>query len=215
MARIERGTKEREVITRINGKEGVELAIFKEGDANTVQVARCGKEQAGSNSEEPSLGSSGKNRISAMDIMFDQSKFIQDSINEVRDNAIIGGLLAIFILFFFLKEFRSTVIIGLSIPISIIATFFVMYQLGIKLNIMSLGGLALGVGMLVDDAIVVLESIVRHYKEGKPLAKLRMMEQRKSASQLPQVLLPQLLYSFRFLLLKELRVRCSGIWRSQ
>ena len=170
VARVERGTKEREVITRINGKEGVELAIFKEGDANTVQVARAAKQRLES-IQKSSLGSSIKNQISAMDIMFDQSKFIQDSINEVRDNAIIGGLLAIFILFFFLKEFRSTVIIGLSIPISIITTFFVMYQLGLKLNIMSLGGLALGVGMLVDDAIVVLESIVRHYKAGAPLAK--------------------------------------------
>jgi HAE1 family hydrophobic/amphiphilic exporter-1 len=168
VARVERGTKEREVVTRINGKEGVELAIFKEGDANTVQVAKAAKEKLKS-IEKTSLGSSSKTNI-GMVIMFDQSKFIQDSINEVRDNAIIGGLLAIFILFFFLKEFRSTVIIGLSIPISIITTFFVMYQLGIKLNIMSLGGLALGVGMLVDDAIVVLESIVRHYKAGKPLA---------------------------------------------
>jgi HAE1 family hydrophobic/amphiphilic exporter-1 len=169
VARVERGTKEREVITRINGKEGVELAIFKEGDANTVQVARAAKQRL-EGIQKSTLGSSAKTNI-GMDIMFDQSKFIQDSINEVRDNAIIGGLLAILILFFFLKEFRSTVIIGLSIPISIITTFFVMYQLGIKLNIMSLGGLALGVGMLVDDAIVVLESIVRHYKAGKPLAK--------------------------------------------
>jgi HAE1 family hydrophobic/amphiphilic exporter-1 len=169
VARVERGTKEREVITRINGKEGVELAIFKEGDANTVQVARAAKQRL-EGIKKSAAGSSAKTAI-GMDIMFDQSKFIQDSIDEVRDNAIIGGLLAIFILFFFLKEFRSTVIIGLSIPISIITTFFVMYQLGIKLNIMSLGGLALGVGMLVDDAIVVLESIVRHYKAGKPLAK--------------------------------------------
>lgn len=169
VARVERGTKDREVITRINGKEGVELAIFKEGDANTVQVAKAAKQKLEA-IKKGALGSSAKTGIE-MNIMFDQSKFIQDSINEVRDNAIIGGFLAIFILFFFLKEFRSTVIIGLSIPISIITTFFVMYQLNIKLNIMSLGGLALGVGMLVDDAIVVLESIVRHYKDGKPLAK--------------------------------------------
>ncbi|MEW6367047.1 MAG: efflux RND transporter permease subunit [Acidobacteriota bacterium] len=166
VASIERGTKEREVVTRINGQEGVELAIFKEGDANTVQVARAAKERL--NAIEKSTESS-QNKIN-MDVMFDQSKFIEQAIGEVRSNAILGGFIAVFILFFFLKEFRSTVIIGFSIPLSIIATFFVMYQLGIKLNIMSLGGLALGVGMLVDDAIVVLESVVRHYKMGKPLA---------------------------------------------
>ncbi len=166
VARIERGTKDREVITRINGQEGVELAIFKEGDANTVQVADAAKARL--KTIEKSAESS-QNKMK-MDVLFDQSKFIEQAIGEVRSNAIIGGFIAVFILFFFLKEFRSTIIIGFSIPLSIIATFFVMYQLGIKLNIMSLGGLALGVGMLVDDAIVVLESIVRHYKMGKLLA---------------------------------------------
>lgn len=166
VARVERGTKERTVITRINGKEGVELAIFKEGDANTVQVAAAAKARL--TAIEKGTASS-QNKIK-MDVLFDQSKFIEQAIGEVRNNAIIGGCIAVFILFFFLKDFRSTIIIGFSIPLSIIATFFVMYQLGIKLNIMSLGGLALGVGMLVDDAIVVLESVVRHYKMGKPLA---------------------------------------------
>lgn len=167
VARVERGTKERAVITRINGKEGVELAIFKEGDANTVQVARAAKTRL----EAIEKGTASSQNKIKMDVLFDQSKFIEQAIGEVRSNAIIGGCIAVFILFFFLKDFRSTIIIGFSIPLSIIATFFVMYQLGIKLNIMSLGGLALGVGMLVDDAIVVLESVVRHYKMGKPLAK--------------------------------------------
>src|SRR5688572_2033000 len=182
VARIERGTKEREIITHINGQEGVEMAIFKEGDANTVQVARVAKDrlkllQEGANKEGNGNGNGNSQENSAlaksgiqMEIMFDQSKFIQDAINDVRSNAIVGGLIAIFVLFLFLKEFRATSIIALTIPISIIGTFFVMYQLNIKLNIMSLGGLALGVGMLVDNAVVVLESIVRHYKEGKSLA---------------------------------------------
>lgn len=165
VARIERGTKERSVITRINGKEGVELAIFKEGDANTVQVARAAKTRL----EAIEKGTETSNNKIKMNVMFDQSKFIEQAIGEVRNNAVIGGIIAVFILFFFLKEFRSTIIIGFSIPLSIIATFFAMYQLGIKLNIMSLGGLALGVGMLVDDAIVVLESVTRHYKMGKSL----------------------------------------------
>ena len=101
----------------------------------------------------------------------DQSRFIQASIQEVLNNAMLGGLFAILMLLFFLKDFRSTLIIGVSIPISIVATFFLMYQTGTTLNIMSLGGLALGVGMLVDNAIVVLESIYRRREEGdSPLA---------------------------------------------
>ncbi len=178
VARIDRGTRDREIITRINGAEGVELAIFKEGDANTVQVAGVAKDrlkliQEGTSSKN----GNGKEKSIVekagiqMEVMFDQSKFIQEAIDDVRSNAIVGGLIAVFVLFLFLKEFRSTAIIALSIPISIVGTFFVMYQLNIKLNIMSLGGLALGVGMLVDNAVVVLESIVRHYKEGKSLAK--------------------------------------------
>jgi hydrophobic/amphiphilic exporter-1 (mainly G- bacteria), HAE1 family len=180
VARIERGTKEREIITRINGQEGVELAIFKEGDANTVQVARVAKDrlkvlQEGVGSGKTNGNSAKENTALAksgiqMEVMFDQSKFIQDAIDDVKSNAIFGGLISVFVLFLFLKEFRSTSIIALSIPISIVGTFFVMYQLNIKLNIMSLGGLALGVGMLVDNAVVVLESIVRHFKEGKSLA---------------------------------------------
>jgi hydrophobic/amphiphilic exporter-1 (mainly G- bacteria), HAE1 family len=181
VARIDRGTKEREIITRINGQEGVEMAIFKEGDANTVQVARVAKDrlkaiQEGVGSKNGNGNGNAKESSALvksgiqMEIMFDQSKFIQDAIDDVRSNAIFGGLIAVFVLFLFLKEFRSTSIIALSIPISVIGTFFVMYQLNIKLNIMSLGGLALGVGMLVDNAVVVLESIVRHYKEGKTLA---------------------------------------------
>jgi HAE1 family hydrophobic/amphiphilic exporter-1 len=177
VARVERGTKDREIITRINGQEGVELAIFKEGDANIVQVARIAKDRLKAIQEGAITKNADVKKATAlmksginMEIMFDQSKFIQDAIDDVKNNALIGGLISILILFFFLKEFRSTAIIGLSIPISVIATFFVMYQLKIKLNIMSLGGLALGVGMLVDDAVVVLESIARHHREGKTLA---------------------------------------------
>ncbi|HJZ13766.1 MAG TPA: efflux RND transporter permease subunit, partial [Acidobacteriota bacterium] len=148
VAVIERGTKEREIVTRIDGREGVELAIFKEGDANTVQVARIAKArldmiQKGSapagngngKGKEADKGALAKAGIQ-MEVMFDQSRFIQKSIDDVTSNAVYGGLIAIFILFLFLKQFRSTAIIGLSIPISIVGTFFVMYQLNIKLNIM-------------------------------------------------------------------------------
>ena len=103
------------------------------------------------------------------DILSDQSIFIKKSISEVRNTAIIGGLLAIIVLFFFLRNTVSTLIVGVAIPISIIATFAPMHIFHVSLNIMSLGGLALGVGMLVDNSIVVLESIFRCREEGDKL----------------------------------------------
>ena len=160
VATIQRGYKERDVIARVQGAEAVEMALFKEGDANTVQVAR-----------------SVKNRLQQLDqtlpegvstrVLFDQSVFIEQSLSEVKSSAMIGGVLAVIVLFLFLRHRKSTGIVAGVIPVSILATFFVMQQFGVSLNIMSLGGLALGVGMLVDNAIVVLESIDRHRGLGK------------------------------------------------
>ncbi|MEW5806423.1 MAG: efflux RND transporter permease subunit [Acidobacteriota bacterium] len=161
IAMVERGHKEREVITHFGGKEAVELALYKEGDANTVQVVR--RVEAALTNLKKTLPEG-----VSLSTVFDQSFFIRQSINEIIGNAILGGLIAIFIIFLFLKDLKSTSIIGVSIPISIIATFFIMYQMGVTMNIMSLGGLALGVGMLVDNSIVVLESIFRHRNLGKP-----------------------------------------------
>ncbi|HEX5133331.1 MAG TPA: efflux RND transporter permease subunit [Candidatus Krumholzibacteria bacterium] len=164
VARVSLGAKEREEITRFNGKECVEIAAFKEGDANTVTVARL----LGQRLEE------WRGKLPEgyeLSVMFDQSHFIEQSIREVRSSAIIGGILAIVVLFLFLREIRSTLIIALSIPLSVIATFMLMYRLNISLNVMSLGGLTLGVGMLVDNSIVVLESIFRKKKAGLPLAR--------------------------------------------
>lgn len=159
LATVTRGYREREVITRINGKEAVEIAIHKEGDANTVEVADRIRSRVGILQE--SLPENVR-----MDVLFDQSRFIKTSINEVLSNAILGALLAIIVLYLFLRDIRSTLIIGLSIPISIMVTFVIMRQLGVSLNLMSLGGLALGVGMLVDNSIVVLESISRYKEKG-------------------------------------------------
>ncbi|MEZ4652669.1 MAG: efflux RND transporter permease subunit [Candidatus Eisenbacteria bacterium] len=159
VATIRRGHKEREVLSKVRGDDAVELSVFKEGDANTVQVARAVKRRLGHLREELPQGVE-------LQVLADQSTFIEQSINEVRNNALVGGLLAVFVLFLFLKQSRPTFIIGLTIPISIMATFFVMQQLHVSLNIMSLGGLALGVGMLVDNAIVVLEAIQRHRSAG-------------------------------------------------
>jgi HAE1 family hydrophobic/amphiphilic exporter-1 len=162
VGRVFRGHRDRDLVTRINGREGVEVAIFKEGDANTVQVSDALQERLDAFLEE-------NERLlhdSGMEIVFDQATFIQQAVDEVLNTAMIGGALAVLILFLFLRDFKSTFIIGLSIPLSVIATFFLMFASDISLNIMSLGGLALGIGMLVDNSIVVLESVQRHRDQG-------------------------------------------------
>ena len=165
VATVHRGHKERTTITHVNGRESVEIAIYKEGDENIVEIARNVKRHLGYLEERLPQGLE-------MEILFDQSVFIAQAVREVRNNAFVGGFLAIIVLFVFLRDFRSTLIIGMSIPISIIATFILMYSQGVTLNVMSLGGLALGVGMLVDNSIVVLESIhrqrERRKKDGAP-----------------------------------------------
>ena len=99
-------------------------------------------------------------------VLFDQSRFIEQALVEVRFTAVVGGVLAILVLFVFLRDTRSTVIIATAIPLSVLFAFMAMYRLDVSLNIMSLGGLTLGIGMLVDNAIVVLESIHRKRQEG-------------------------------------------------
>ena len=160
LAEITQGYKEREAITRLNGQEAVDIAIYKEGDANTVNVAKNVKAQMDNLSERLPEGM-------AMTKVFDQSTFISSAVSEVVDAGIIGGILAIIILYLFLRNLWATVIISLSIPVSVIATFNLMYGNDITLNIMSLGGIALGIGLLVDNSIVVLENIARHREMGK------------------------------------------------
>ncbi len=159
VAEVHRGHRQREVITRHNGRETVELAVYKEGDANTVSVARAVRRRLERIRQELPAGIQ---IVSGAD----QSRFIQGSIREVVFTAVLGGLIAVVVLLFFLKELKSTLIIAVSIPISVVATFFLMYRTGTTLNIMSLGGLALGVGMLVDNAIVVLEAIFKKRQAG-------------------------------------------------
>ena len=160
VAVVNRGHKQREVVTRFGGKEAVELALYKEGDANTVGVARSVRERLERVKKELPEG---------LTIVTgsDQSRFIEASIKDVINACAQGGLIAILVLLLFLKDLRSTLIIAITIPISIVATFFLMYQFGTSLNVMSLGGLALGVGMLVDGAIVVLESIHKRREKGE------------------------------------------------
>ena len=162
VASIERGHKEREVISRINGRESVEIAIYKEGGTNTVTVARGVMDRL--DFVEERLSQIGA-RLE-MSLITDQSRFIQQSVSEVLQTAMIGGGLAILVLMLFLRNIRPTLIIGISIPISVITTFLFMYLSGVSLNIMSLGGITLGIGLLVDNSIVVLESIQRKREEG-------------------------------------------------
>lgn len=224
IATVTRFHEDRQVITRVNGHESVEIEIYKEADANVLVVAAAVKDAIfgtpeqqqyvaeqknpppaqkgrGSKGGSPSATSKKKQspsdlamaqmqaqRNSAQELMnhrrmtdflahqlppgaslqllSDQSIFIRNSIDEVRDNAIFGGLIAIAVLYLFLRNVTQTLIVSLCIPISILATFAPMYMAGVSLNIISLGGLALGVGNLVDNAIVVLESIFRCREEG-------------------------------------------------
>jgi len=166
IAEVFRGHKERKVISRINGRECIEAAIYRAADANTVSV---------SNAVTDKLKAVQENILKPrnMDylVITNQAKFIKNTIQEVKQTAIIGGILAILVLLYFLKNLRSTFIIGTAIPISVIITFFLMYSSNISLNIISLGGLALGIGMLVDNSIVVLESIQRYREKGVDLYK--------------------------------------------
>ena len=160
VATVTRGHKEREAITRVNGRESVELAVYKEGDANTVQVAKRIEQRLSR------IRESLPEDLELIKI-YDQSKFISAAIQQVTSAAFIGGLLAIMVLYGFLRDARATTIIAISIPVSVIGTFLLMYTNDVSLNIMSLGGIALAVGMLVDNAIVVLENIVRKREQGE------------------------------------------------
>ncbi|MBI2818662.1 MAG: efflux RND transporter permease subunit [Acidobacteria bacterium] len=159
VATIEDGAEEVEQIVRINGQPGVRMNIQKQSGSNTVAVARGIREEvARINEEFPQIN---------VLVLNDTSRFIEQSIGTVEEHALIGGALAILILLLFLRNIRSTLIVSLSIPISLIATFALLYFSGFTLNTITLGGLALGVGRLVDDAIVVLENTFRHREAGK------------------------------------------------
>lgn len=160
IANVKWSYKDRESVTRLNGDEAVEIAIYKEGDANSVKVSE--KISKTINRLKDKL----PNNV-GIEIFYDQSIFIKNAIDEVISAGIIGGILAVIILFLFLKNFWATVIISLSIPVSVIAAFNLMYSNDVSLNIMSLGGLTLGIGMLLDNSIVVLENITRHREAGK------------------------------------------------
>lgn len=149
---------ERETIVRLNGVECLGLAIYKEADASTVSVVRTVLEDI----EQLALDLPNVQ----FTVVENQARFIESAINEVQQAALVGAALAVGVLLLFLRSFIVTMVIGLAIPISILATFTLMYFQDLTLNIMTLGGLALGAGMLVDNSIVVIENIYRRLELG-------------------------------------------------
>ena len=159
IAEVKDTTEDLRSFQRINGKPGVRMQVTKQSGKNTVAIARRREaEIERTNREVPSV------RLTLLD---DQSKYIEQSIAAVNEAVYVGAFLVIAIIFIFLRNIRSTVIICTSIPISIIGTFALLYFAGFTLNTMTFGGLALGVGMIVDASIVVLENTFRHMEHGK------------------------------------------------
>ena len=159
IAEVKDSTEDLRSFTRINGKPGVRMRVTKQSGKNTVEIADAVRVEIDRiNREMPTL------RLAVLD---DSSIFIKRSIDAVKEHAMIGAFLVILIIFLFLRDLRSTVIICTSIPISVIGTFALLYFAGYTLNTMTFGGLALGIGMIVDASIVVLENTFRHMEHGK------------------------------------------------
>ncbi len=155
VADIERVTKKRTSFSRFNNSENLTISIHKQAQANTIRVAADIIKRL----NELKLETPDDVK---MDVIYNQATFIQEAINGVRDSAIQGGFLAFLILLIFLKSVRTSILIIVIIPITVLATFTLMFFSGISLNVISLGGVALGVGMLIDSAIVVIENVTRH-----------------------------------------------------
>jgi HAE1 family hydrophobic/amphiphilic exporter-1 len=160
VAKVRDAFKERSSYSRYNGSENISISVQKQAQKNTMQVINKLR------GELPRLDNILPPDI-RVQVIYDQSIFIRDAINGVRDAAVQGGILAFLVLLFFLRDIRASLIVTLSIPISILVVFTFMYFGKLSINMMSLGGLALGVGMLVDNAIVVIENIFRHREMGE------------------------------------------------
>lgn len=165
VATVQDTFKEVSLISQVNGEEALVLSIMKQSDGNTVDVANRVQEAVAK--LQPELEQEGLH----LSIVMDTSEFIKQSINSVVNNMMMGAVLSILILLLFLRSVRTTLVIGLTIPIAIISTFTLMYFTGETLNILSMGGLALGVGMMVDSAIVILENTFSKIQKGYPIKK--------------------------------------------
>ncbi|MCR2820932.1 efflux RND transporter permease subunit [Lederbergia panacisoli] len=161
VATVKQQEQTAESITRTNEKPSVLLSVLQETDANTAEVSKDFQK------ELKSLLNKEKYKEIESDILFDQGDYVRMAIGNIANSLILGGALAMLVLFFFLRNIKSPLIIGIAIPYSVIVTFVLMFFADFALNIMTLGGLALGIGMLVDNAIVVIENIYRHLSMGK------------------------------------------------
>ena len=155
----EDGLEERRSIARLNGMPAVGLGIQKQSGTNTVEVIDLVKKELKKLERTFPPGMN-------ISVSFDQSRFIKTSINEVQNHLIIGGLLAVLAVFLFLRNVRTTLISALALPISVVSTFFLIKAFGFTFNNMTMLGLTLSIGILIDDAIIVIENIYRHIEEG-------------------------------------------------
>jgi len=164
VARISVLPRDPEDLSRLGGERSVILAVQKASDANTVAVSRGVREEIEGLEGDLPAGT-------RVEITMDQADFIGKAVGFIGDNALQGALLAVLVLLLFLREIRSVIVIGLAIPVSVVSTFVLMFFSDMTLNLMTVGGLALGVGMLVDNSIVVLENIFRHMEDGEEAVK--------------------------------------------
>jgi len=160
IAKVNDGIKEQDSLALFNGKPAIGIDLIKQSGSNTVAVADEAKQAVAALKKQLPSGVN-------VDVVRDNSTFIRDSVNDVVHTIFEGSLLAILVIFLFLKDWRSTLISAVALPTSIISTFFAFKLLGYTLNMMTLMALSLAVGLLIDDAIVVIENIVRHLKMGK------------------------------------------------
>jgi len=160
VAQVIDGVEEARSLAFVNDKPAIALDVQKQAGANTVAVADGVRDAVKKMAPELPPGVT-------LQLVRDDSTFIRESIDDVQVTLILGGLLTVFIVFLFLNSWRSTVITGLTLPISVIAAFIAMRLFGFTLNVLTLMGLSLAIGMLIDDAIVVRENIVRHMQQGK------------------------------------------------
>ena len=187
LAHVERAYEKREVVSRIGGAESVELALFREADANIVQLASVLRDRIFGTEAQRARAEELRNQEGArtigqraevgylahdlaseveLELLSDQSVFIRDAIEDVQSSAVLGTLLTVLVIWLFLRSLVGTVIVGISIPVSLVVAFAPMFLGDVTLNIMSMGGLALGTGMMLDNAIVILESITSRREQG-------------------------------------------------
>ena len=159
VARVEDGFKDTAGFSRMGERDSIALSVQKQSGSNTVSVVRDARRAL------ENLKAQLPEDVAIFTVM-DQAEYIEFAINNVVSNLVLGGILAALVLFVFLRSLRSTLVIALAMPISIITTFILIYFGGLNLNMMTLGGLALGIGMMVDSSIVVLENIFRHREKG-------------------------------------------------